>query len=323
MMPHHDSVRQSPIMLKNKKGLPRGIKIVLWIAFYLALLGMIAIVGISLFVGWSITHPDKKPVDDDPSQHGIAYEEFEVMSNLDQTRLSGWVMETSDAPKGVIVMAHGYEENRLQDNVPALALTKSLLEENYHVVLFDFRNSGLSDKSLTTVGFHEKEDLISVVQYVEETYPEIPIGVLGFSMGATTALIAAEQEPLIEAIVADSPFSDMGDYLSANLSVWSELPDFPFTAIIMNTLPFLTGIDIDQVSPRESIKNIQAPVMLIHGDGDAAIPYQNSEEIMSNSTGENITFWNPSGVGHVRGYSVYPEEYTSRVIQFFEQSLNK
>lgn len=323
MMFHHDSVRQSPIMLNNKKRLPKGLKFVLWLALLLAILGMLVIVGLSLFVGWSITHPDKKPLDDDPSQYGIDYRDFEVMSHLDQIKLSGWIMESGNSPKGVIVMAHGYKENRLQHNVPALALSQSLLDENYHVILFDFRNSGVSDKSLTTVGFHEKEDLISVVQYVKEFYPELPIGIIGFSMGAATALIAAEEEPFIEAIVADSSFSDMGDYLSANLSVWSDLPDFPFTPIIMNTLPLLTGIDIDKVSPRESIKRIQAPIMLIHGDGDEAIPYQNSEEIMSNSTGESIFFWKPSGAGHVRGYSTYPEEYTNRVIQFFDQSFTK
>jgi dipeptidyl aminopeptidase/acylaminoacyl peptidase len=323
MMPHHDSVRQSPIMLKNKRGLPKGIKIGLWLLLSLAILGMLVIVGLSLYVGWSITHPDQKPLDGDPTLYEIDYKEFEVLSHLDKAKLSGWVMESSNSPKGVIVMAHGYKENRLQHNVPALALTQSLLEENYHVILFDFRNSGLSDKAVTTVGFHEKEDLISVVQYVKGAYPELPIGVIGFSMGAATALIAAEDEPSIEAIVADSSFSDMGDYLSDNLSVWSGLPDFPFTPIIMNTLPFLTGIDIAQVSPREAIKNIEAPVMLIHGDGDTAIPYQNSEEIMSNSIGENIFFWMPSGAGHVRGYFTYPEEYTKRVIDFFDQSLIK
>jgi alpha-beta hydrolase superfamily lysophospholipase len=321
VMPQHGSVRQSPIIVTNKKPMSKAIKVALWALLIVLIVSTLAIVGISSYVGWSLTHPDQKLIDNDPSQFGLPYEDFEVLSKLDQIRLSGWAIETDHPPKGVIIMAHGYKENRLQHNVPALALSQSLVGHDYHVLLFDFRNSGESEGDLTTVGYHEKEDLISVVHYAKEKYPDLPIGVIGFSMGAVTSITAAEEETAIEAVVADSPFANMREYLTANLSVWSDLPDFPFTPIILTLMPTITGLDIDEVNPREAVKNVHSPMLLIHGDGDTSIPNRNSKEILENSVHPDTALWIPSGSGHVKGYADYPEEYTKRVIQFFDQSL--
>lgn len=320
-MLQHGSVRQSPVTINHKKPMSQGMRVVLWALFILALMGVIAVIGTSAYVGWSLTHPERKAIDDNPSIYGLAYEDFDVLSHLDQTRLSGWAIETGQPPKGVIIFAHGYKENRLQQNVPALELTRNLVQNDYHVVLFDFRNSGESEGDLTSVGYHEKEDLISVVRYVKERYPDLPVGVVGFSMGGVTSITAAEAEPYIQAIVADSPFSNMRDYLNENLSVWSDLPEFPFTPAILAIIPIMTGLDMDEVSPREAVKNIQAPLLLIHGDGDTSIPVTNSEELLQNSVQPDTELWIPDGSGHVKGYSDYPEEYSDRVIQFFNRTL--
>jgi dipeptidyl aminopeptidase/acylaminoacyl peptidase len=320
-MVQHGSVRQSPVTITNKKPMSKGMKLILWALLALVILCAIAVIGISAYVGWSLTHPAQKAVDDSPSQYGLPYEDFEVLSQLDMTRLSGWAIETGQTPKGVIIFAHGYKENRLQQSVPALALTQSLIENDYHVLLFDFRNSGESGGDLTSVGYHEKEDLISIVHYAKERYPDLPVGLVGFSMGAVTSITAAEAEPSIRAVVADSPFSNMRDYLYENLSVWSDLPEFPFTPVILTIIPIMTGLEIDEVSPREAVKNIQAPLLLIHGDGDTSIPVANSKELLQNSVQKDTELWIPDGSGHVKGYSDYPEEYSDRVIEFFNRTL--
>jgi dipeptidyl aminopeptidase/acylaminoacyl peptidase len=320
-MVQHGSVRQSPVTITNKRPMSMGVKLVLWALFVLIIVAAIAVIGISAYVGWSLTHPEKKVIEENPSEYGLPYEDFEVLSQLDQTRLSGWTIETGQPPRGVIIFAHGYKGNRLEDGLPALALAKSLVENNYHVLMFDFRNSGESDGELTSVGYHEKEDIISVVHYAKDIYPNLPVGLIGFSMGAVSSITAAEAEPAIQAVVADSPFSNMREYLTDNLSVWSDLPDFPFTPIILAMIPIMTGLEMDEVSPRESVKNMQAALLLIHGDGDTSIPNINSKELLQNSVQINTELWIPSGSGHVKGYSDYPEEYSDRVIQFFNRTL--
>lgn len=322
-MEQHQFEQQATLRAeRNKRGKNKGIRWVAWGVGGLIGLVLIAVIGISLYVGWSLTHPDRKVLDDDPENYGLTYERLEVKSVLDQITLRAWLVEAEE-PKGLVILAHGYRGNRLESALPALALTQDLVESGYHVSLFDFRNSGESEGSLTTVGYHEKYDLLSIVHFAKERYPELPVAVIGFSMGASTALVAAAEEPLIEAIVADSPFADLREYLEVNLPYWSNLPNFPFTFIIMHTLPVIMGIDVDQVSPRESVKQITAPLLLIHGDGDRAIPYDNSQEIYTNAVSDTVELWIPEGSGHVKGYADYPDEYKRRVLQFLDQHLKK
>lgn len=309
--------RHSPQAVQNKK--KRWVKWISWIVTSCLALTLIVMVAISLKVGWSLTHPVRKALDDSPESYGLLYETIEINSAPDQITLQGWMIEADD-PRGTIIMAHGYRGNRLETGVPALALAKELHTHGYHVLMFDFRNSGESEGDLTTVGYKEKEDLLSAVQFAKNYAPDVPIGVIGFSMGASTAIVASAEEPLIEAVIADSPFSDLRVYLESNLPYWSDLPHFPFTFIIMNTLPLLTGIDVDEVSPRKAMESLDTPVLLIHGAGDEAIPYQNSEEIYSKAKSGNAELWIPEGSDHVKSYADHSEEYLHRVLQFLEQS---
>ncbi|EGL83033.1 alpha/beta hydrolase fold-containing protein [Caldalkalibacillus thermarum TA2.A1] len=293
----------------------------LWGSVGVVVLALLIIVGISVYVGWQLVHPEKKPLDEWPEDYGLTFEEFEVESLLDGIRLKGWIMETPGPAQGVLVFAHGYSGNRLEKPLPALALARDLVESGFHVVMFDFRNSGESEGNMTTVGLYEKDDLISVVQSMKVRYLDLPLGVIGFSMGAATALQAAAEEPLIEAVVADSPFRDLKAYLAENLSHWSGLPDFPFTPVILGILPRLIGIDPAEVSPLRAIEEIEVPVLLIHGTGDEAIPYSNSEAIYANGHPDDVQLWIAEGAGHVRTYNVYPEEYKTRVVHFFQEAF--
>lgn len=320
-MVQYGSVRKSPIPIRQKKAWQKGLPMALLLSGIIALITLLVIVSISTYIGWKLTHPEKKELDDLPSNYNLNYKDIEVGSRLDQTRLSAWQIETENDPKGVIIFSHGYGMNRLQEELPALALANDLVERSYHVLLFDYRNSGKSDGSLTTIGYLEQEDLLSFVDYAKDTYPDLPIGVIGFSMGASTAMIAAQKETAIQAVVADSPFAHLREYLEDNLSHWSNLPNFPFTRVMMTVIPVMTGIDADQVSPRDAIRNMETPHLLIHGDADKAIPYQQSEQIVKQSKKGNASLWIAPDVGHVQAYATFPSEYKERVIQFFDQSL--
>lgn len=64
---------------------------------------VLAVIGLSLYVGWQLTHPDKKPLDESPEDYGLAYESFTLQSRLDEIRLSGWMIESPTPAKGVLV----------------------------------------------------------------------------------------------------------------------------------------------------------------------------------------------------------------------------
>jgi pimeloyl-ACP methyl ester carboxylesterase len=283
----------------------------------LCLIVIITFCGISGYVGWQLTHPAKKAVIDSPANYQLNFEDIQFKSRGDSLQLQGWFLPSSQSDKTVI-FAHGYRMNRSQDTLPALALAKSLINEGYQVVLFDFRNSGNSEGEVTSVGEFEKNDLLGAIDWVSANHPSQTI-LLGFSMGGTAAILAAAEEPYVQAVIADSAFSNLKSYLTDNLSTWSHLWKYPFTPLIMNILPLLTGLHPEKVNALSAVDRIYPrPILFIHSTDDRDIPYTNSERMWEKHP-DRFEFWKTSKAGHVGSYNLDPIEYTSHILDFLRK----
>lgn len=295
-------------------------KITGWTIAIVLLLAFIASVGISIYVGHQMTHPEKKPIDQLPSDYGIAYDDVTFMSADAKTELSGWVLHPEEDPKMTVIFSHGYKGNRIEDHIPFFSLAENLLERNYRVILFDFRYAGESGGAMSTVGAMEQLDLLGVINWTKENFPE-PIGLYGISMGGSTSILSAAQSDDVVGVVADSPFSDLEDYLRVNLPVWSDLPNFPFTPLIMTIIPMITDLNPKDASPISVLDDVAPrPILFIHNDGDASVPYTESE-LMVDKYPDIFSLWLIEGEGHVTAYKNNEAEYVERVDDFFTNLL--
>ena len=104
-----------------------------------------------------------------------------------------------------VVCLHGNASCRLvaMDNLNALLTT------GITVFAFDFAGSGLSDGKYVSLGYHEQEDLKTVIAHLRASNIVSTIGLWGRSMGAATALLYAHRDPSIAGMVLDSSFADM------------------------------------------------------------------------------------------------------------------
>lgn len=284
----------------------------------IAALALICVL-VSVYVGWKLTHPEHKPLTEDPSRYGTAFEPVQFTSRNGDVPLKGWFLPSEAAPAKLnVIIAHGYRENREYTPGDTLKLAKVFVEQGYNVLMFDFRNSGESGGSLTSVGYLEKFDLLGAIDWMQGHHPG-KIAVHGFSMGATTDLLAAAEEPAVAGVVADSPFNHLTHYLEDNLPVWSHLPSFPFTPLILGILPRLTGIQTDAVDALSAVDRIYPrPVLFIHSTDDHSIPYENSESLWEKHP-DRFEFWKTSGADHARSHKVYPQPYEDKVIGFYNQ----
>ncbi len=281
------------------------------------LIVVIGTLGVSAYVGWSLTHPQRESLTSTPATYNLTYTEVSFKSRSGDVSLNGWLIPSPGSDRTVI-MAHGYRKNREQ-NGDFLGLSQALNKEGYNVLLFDFRNSGKSGGDLTSVGYYETDDLLGAVDFVTNLgRPGENIAVLGFSMGGAAAIRAAEKEPKIQAVIADSSFADLTEYLEDNMSLWSGLPHVPFTQIIMKQIPMLTGLETNLVSPRNSIKEISPrPILLIHGDEDIDIPLSHSLELYEAYGNKGyIELWLVSNAAHVKAYQTDPKAYERKIIGF-------
>ncbi|MGI5970724.1 MAG: alpha/beta hydrolase [Oscillospiraceae bacterium] len=286
-----------------------------------------AVVGISVYAGNALLHPEREAIRDTPGEFGLSYTDVEFESSLDGALLQGWWVpaqrdgKVAASPKTVI-FSHGYGDCRDMSSIGALNLAVCLAAEGYNILLFDYRDSGESGGNLTTVGHNEKYDMLSAISLAKNLGSE-KIAILGWSMGASVAITAGTESPHVYAIIADSPFADLTDYLKSNLQVWSELPSVPFTPVIMTVLPALSGVDPESVSPSRSVAGLGGRgLLLIHGKADKAIPYTDSEKIFDAAPNkENAELWEPEGAGHVQSYKLYRDEYEERVKHFLAKHL--
>lgn len=60
-----------------------------------------------------------------------------------------------------------------------------------------------------SLGYYERDDLQCVIQHLRDREKATTIALWGRSMGAATALMHADRDPSIAALVLDSAFSDL------------------------------------------------------------------------------------------------------------------
>ncbi len=301
----------------------------LWMyaAVGLVLLAVFAVFLIGIVVGWKLTHPKRKPVEMRPERYGIdRYEDVAFESREPGVLLSGWYLSAAangaDDNGCTLIFAHGYSQNRQEPHLPALSLAARMVAAGFDVLMFDFRNAGLSGGRHTTVGWKEQEDLLGAVDYVKERYPDRRIALVGFSMGAATSLLAAAREPEVQAVVADSPFASLPAYLRENLPRFTGLPAFPFNWIILTCVPLLVNATPRRVRPDQAVSRIAPrPVLFIHGMADETTPYENSVRLYALADNPRAELWLVPGVGHVRSYASCPDEYADRLLRFFAAHL--
>lgn len=282
----------------------------------LVLLIVIAFVGISGFLGYSMTRVERIPIEEYPSQWGLMYEEVTFLSRADSITLRGWFLPVQSSERAII-MVHGSEGNRADTSVGMLNIAAGLVQHGYSILMFDLRGHGESDGNRMSAGYYERRDLLGAVDYIKEQGFE-DIGVLGFSMGAATALMAAVECDDIDAIIADSSYADLKEMMEPEFSKRTKFPKF-FLPPLLVMVKIMYGVDFNAVRPIESVPEIAPrPVLFIHGELDDVVPVAHAYRLQQASLSPQSQLWVVPGAGHVRSYVTHPDEYINTITTFFD-----
>lgn len=268
-------------------------------------------------VGWRLTHPARAAITATPAAWGLGYSNVAFPSRVDRVPLSGWWIPAAGASPLTVILAHGYRQNRLIASLPGSALVRALHAMGANVLAFDMRDSGRSGGSEVSVGEFEVRDLLGAIDWARRAHPARAAKVVlaGYSMGADVALMAGEADPVVSAVLADSPFASLQPYLESNLPVWTHLPAMPFTPIILTIMPPMTGIDPARVDPEAGMHAFgKRPVLLVAGTADHVIPDRNSEALLhAAAPGQDVRLWLVPGAGHIGALRRAPAAYLAHL----------
>jgi len=195
-----------------------------------------------------------------------------------------------------VIYLHANASSRIE----GLHVRRFLLRRNINLCIFDFQGSGLSEGEFISLGYHEKNQVKNIVDFVEK-YPGVgKIGLWGRSMGAATTLIYAGMDKRIKAVVTDSPFEDFRKLAKEMVLSQIKLPGFLVEgaiSIIGKSVKNRNGMDINEIKAIDSVKKCEQPIIFIHARDDELVPYHHSEDLIKNYKGKNKILRSVNG-GH-------------------------
>ena len=135
-----------------------------------------------------------------PTRLGLVCQNVELTSD-DGKKISAWWLPQGREGKPPVLVLHGLGASKAHMMDYILFAQK----EGYPVMAIDFRGHGESEASLTSIGFHESRDVEAGIQYIRGKGSGDPV-LWGTSMGAVSAILAAERDGSVAGIIADAPF---------------------------------------------------------------------------------------------------------------------
>ena len=134
-----------------------------------------------------------------------------------------------------------------------------------------------------------------IVDYLRENRRVSTIALWGRSMGAVTALLHADRDPSIGAIICDSPFSDLKKLVDELAYRYTKLPSFlvsPALKLVSSTIKSKAHFDIYKLSPIKHVKNSFIPALFATGMQDDFIHPHHSKDLHEAYKGDKnlITF---------------------------------
>jgi pimeloyl-ACP methyl ester carboxylesterase len=302
----------APHQLKKPSPVPRRAAVAL--AVVAALLAL-TYGTISLLAAHSLTSPRVRAHVVAPTALGPSPARWSVQTE-DGLTLRGWYVR-ADPPennRSLVILLHGLWMNWDEVSGPA----SGLRARGYDVLVFDLRGHGESDPDRETMGRRERRDVRAALRWaIEKGYTPEQIAWVGFSLGGSTLLMEAAENPEIRRAVIDSPFGDLPAVLSTQLSKHSGLPA-AFNPGILAAAQWAFGVRTDDLVPIRSARRWgDRPLLILHGTADATVSVEQSEAI-AQVVGPACTCVIVPGVDHVKAYQSNPQAYVDRIDHFLQ-----
>lgn len=254
----------------------------------------------------------------DPKQSiGHDFETVEFLA-VDGTTLRGWLIRSknNNGKTQAVVAVHGGESDRRS----WLRHSPFLLNAGYSVLLFDMREHGISDGAARGIafGWRANYDVSSAVAFMKKQHAFDRVAVMGTSMGAVSAIIAAAKDKTIDAVIAENPFASAVDVL-ADADFFDQLPRWYLVLVAhfnrqhFSVLEEPNAIDVvTDIAPR--------PLLLMHGTEDQSVSLWQSQALFD-AAKQPKSLWILEGAGHTTLYNHDPQQFEKKVLSFLEQHL--
>ncbi|MDD7462987.1 MAG: alpha/beta fold hydrolase [Anaerococcus sp.] len=220
-------------------------------------------------------------------QHDFDLEEFRSTYNYKEETIKNTVDDYDfkistfnlDQAGDVFIFLHGMGGGG--DTMDPLA--KIFLDKGYSSIVYDQMNSGSHPIKKNAFGVKEKNDLISLIDYIKENYPNKKINLFAESYGASTVLQAyMDVKDKINLIILDSPMSRGEEMIDPGFKQSQEETGLPWkVAKFLGNMGsrVLEGYSYKDTNSIDKIDKITNPILIISAKDDEVTSFGQAQAV--------------------------------------------
>lgn len=223
------------------------------------------------------------------TEYGLQANHFFTYT-ADSVKISAYEVEVEN-PKAVVMCISGIHG-------PSATIyfghAKLFRENGYATVMLDMRAHGKSEGNKIFVGYKEYLDVNAIVDHLkkDDRYKDLPLVVMGVSMGAAVAINAIGENEHIDGLISLSAYSSWEDNFLDNMALqaprWLSTLECPFVHLVSF---FKYGKKSLSVKPVKEIEKLgDRPALLIHSKEDSQVPVSNFHRLLRKAPSQVETF---------------------------------
>ena len=240
------------------------------------------------------------------------------IESYDKLQLHSYVVTQNSNKWAIVVHGYGGSGKLMSDQ------SKYFYDMGYNVLIPDLRGHGKSEGDYIGMGWKDRLDIISWINFIIKENPNAEIVLHGTSMGAATVLMTSgENLPSnVKAIVADCAYTSAWDEFSYQLETYLKVPSYYILNVTNMVTKLKAGYSLKEASALECVKKATVPILYIHGDKDKFVPYSMMDKLYdaTNSPKEKLTI---EGGEHANSDLVSPFLYWLTVEDFLNQYVTQ
>jgi dipeptidyl aminopeptidase/acylaminoacyl peptidase len=212
-------------------------------------------------------------------------------------------------------MFHGYATAKSSILPEAAAFHKM----GYDVFMIDFRGSGGSSLSETSIGYYESNDVAASAQFVEKNFGWKNLIFYGQSMGSVAILKAVNDEKINpSSIIIESVYDKTLSTVNNRFNSMN-IPSFPSSYFLVFWGSIIEKFNGFSHNPLDYAKNVDCPIMFLHGDSDPRATLDQARNVYEQIQSEKqlIVFKN---AGHESLYISNPQKWNAAVLGFIQNT---
>ncbi|MCG9894988.1 MAG: lysophospholipase, partial [Fimbriimonadaceae bacterium] len=186
--------------------------------------------------------------------------------------------------------------------------------EGWACLFVDLRGQGSSGKAPVSFGDRERRDAAVAARWARSQAPDVPVVLVGSSMGAAAAVLAVADEPgLADGLILDGCYRNLHE---ASRGWWIMLAGPWLDALLRLTMPIgslISGLRPRQVSVEDALPRLDGvPILMLNGDADPIVPWASAEANLR-AAGDLAELHRFAGSGHGHGRFREPVRFRALV----------